>query len=178
MHHQVPPAEIIDSTAISQTDLRSVCGLFATGVAVITASFSGELYGMTVNSFTSLSIEPPLVLFCVHVRSSFRAVIRPEASFTANILSAGQDHISALFAGGEDRFLKVNSLPGIDGSPVLTGALAYITSVVTEEVQGGDHVIVIGKVVDVGILGRGGTPLVFFGGAMRKLAECPPVSSR
>jgi flavin reductase (DIM6/NTAB) family NADH-FMN oxidoreductase RutF len=153
-----------------------VCGFFATGVTVVTASFSGELFGITANSFTSLSLEPPLVLFCVHIRSRFRAAITPGSSFTANILAAGQAHISALFSSGEDRFLKVNSIPGLGGSPVLTEALAYITSVVVREVPGGDHVIVIGRVVDVGVLHRQGAPLVFFGGSMRQLAA-PPAST-
>lgn len=178
MPYPFSPGTDVDSTAITQADLRSVCGLFATGVAVITASFSGELFGMTANSFTSLSLEPPLVLFCVHVRSSFRAAITLGSSFTANILATGQADIAALFANGEDRFLKVNSLPGLGGSPVLTGALAYVTSVVVNEVRGGDHVIVIGRVVDVGVLCRGDMPLIFFDGRMRTVATGHEARSR
>ncbi|MFC4499206.1 MULTISPECIES: flavin reductase family protein [Streptomyces] len=165
-------AQIADGekTVIDQRELRQIFGRFATGVAVITAKYSGELFGVTVNSFTSLSLDPPLILFCLHSRSSFRAALGVGASFTVNILSEEQREISTLFASGADRFLKVNSLPGLGGSPVLTNSLAYVTCRVAQEVPGGDHVIVIGKVVDIGLLRRTGAPLGFYAGAMHKLA--------
>ncbi|MGW3728468.1 flavin reductase family protein [Streptomyces sp. NPDC000851] len=154
---------------IDQRELRAIFGRFATGVTVITANYSGELFGVTVNSFTSLSLDPPLVLFCLHSRSSFRAALGVGSSFTVNILSEEQRDIAALFASGVDRFLKVNSVPGRGGSPVLTNSLAYATCEVEQEVPGGDHVIVIGRVIDIGLLRREGKPLAFFAGAMHKI---------
>lgn len=154
---------------VDQRELRAIFGRFATGVTVITAKYSGELFGVTANSFTSLSLDPPLVLFCLHERSSFRAALGIGASFTVNILAEDQRDVATLFASGADRFLKVNSLPGRGGSPVLTNSLAYVTCEVTQEIDGGDHVIVIGKVVDTGLLRREGLPLGFFAGAMHKL---------
>ncbi|MFE4368971.1 flavin reductase family protein [Streptomyces sp. NPDC056835] len=157
-------AELID-----QRELRTIFGRFATGVTVITAKYSGELFGVTVNSFASLSLDPPLVLFCLHNRSSFRAALEVGSSFTVNILAEEQRDIAGLFASGVDRFLKVNSLPGRGGSPVLTNSLAYVTCEVAQQVAGGDHVIIIGKVVDIGLLRRDGRPLGFFAGTMQKL---------
>ncbi|MEU4654783.1 flavin reductase family protein [Streptomyces sp. NPDC023723] len=154
---------------IDQRQLRAIFGRFATGVTVITANYSGELFGVTVNSFTSLSLDPPLVLFCLHDRSSFRAALDVGSSFTVNILSEEQRGIAGLFASGVDRFLKVNSLPGLGGSPVLTNSLAYITCEVTQQLPGGDHVIIVGRVIDTGLLRRQGRPLGFFAGAMHKL---------
>jgi 3-hydroxy-9,10-secoandrosta-1,3,5(10)-triene-9,17-dione monooxygenase reductase component len=155
--------------AIDQRELRQIFGRFATGVTVVTAKYSGDLFGVTVNSFTSLSLDPPLVLFCIHSRSSFRAALGVGASFTVNILAEEQKEIAALFSSGADRFLKVNSLPGLGGSPVLTNSLAYVTCEVAQEVPGGDHVIVIGEVADIGLLRRAGAPLGFYAGAMHKL---------
>ncbi len=161
-------AEIVH-IEIEQRALRQIFGRFATGVTVITAKFGGELFGVTVNSFTSLSLDPPLVLFCIHSRSSFRAALGIGATFTVNILSEEQKDIPALFASGADRFLKVNSLPGLGGSPVLTHSLAYVTCEVTQEVPGGDHMIVIGRVADIGLLRGSAAPLGFYGGALHKL---------
>ncbi|CAN3983674.1 hypothetical protein ADK60_38240 [Streptomyces sp. XY431] len=169
MDKQAPVRPDQVSGDIDQRELRAIFGRFATGVAVVTTNVGGELYGMTVNSFTSLSLDPPLVLFCVHSRSSFLAALDVGSAFTVNILSEQQADISTLFASGSDRFLKVNSLPGLGRSPVLTAALAYLTCEVVREVEAGDHAIVIGRVADIGLLHRDGAPLVFFGGAMRKL---------
>lgn len=154
---------------IDQRELRAIFGRFATGVTVITVNYSGELFGMTVNSFASLSLDPPLALFCLRDSSSFRAALDVGSSFTVNILSEEQRDIAGLFASGVDRFLKVNSLPGRGGSPVLTESLAYVTCEVTQQVAGGDHVIIIGEVVDIGLLRRDGRPLGFFAGTMQKL---------
>ncbi|MFJ9084518.1 MULTISPECIES: flavin reductase family protein [unclassified Streptomyces] len=164
-------AELIEQSTelIDQRELRAIFGRFATGVTVITANYSGELFGMTVNSFASLSLDPPLALFCLRDSSSFRAALDVGSSFTVNILSEEQRDIAALFASGVDRFLKVNSLPGRGGSPVLTESLAYVTCEVAQQVAGGDHVIIIGKVVDIGLLRRDGRPLGFFAGAMQKM---------
>lgn len=110
-------AELIEQSTelIDQRELRAIFGRFATGVTVITANYSGELFGMTVNSFASLSLDPPLALFCLRDSSSFRAALDVGSSFTVNILSEEQRDIAALFASGVDRFLKVNSLPGRGG---------------------------------------------------------------
>jgi flavin reductase (DIM6/NTAB) family NADH-FMN oxidoreductase RutF len=159
----------IDQPTIDQRELRQIFGRFATGVTVITAKYSGELFGVTVNSFTSLSLDPPLVLFCLHRRSSFRAALGAGASFTVNILAEEQRDIATLFSSGADRFLKVNSLPGLGGTPVLTNSLAYVSCRVAQELPGGDHVIVIGEVLDIGLLRRSGAPLGFFAGGMQKL---------
>lgn len=158
-----------DAEIIDQRELRAIFGRFTTGVTVITAKYSGELFGVTVNSFASLSLDPPLALFCLRNTSSFRAALDVGSAFTVNILAEDQREIAALFASGVDRFLKVNSLPGRGGSPVLTESLAYVTCEVTQHVPGGDHVIIIGKIVDIGLLRRDGRPLGFFAGAMQKL---------
>lgn len=151
--------------------LRRVCGLFVTGVTVVTSSNGGEPVGLTVNSFTSVSLEPPLVLFCLHRLSNVGEAIRATGYFTVNILAESQHDISRVFATrGAPRFDAVRHTAGSNGTPVLTDALAHVCCRLVEEFDGGDHVIVLGQVTEVGILRDGESPLTFFRGSLGSLA--------
>lgn len=143
--------------------VREVLGHFATGVAVITAtSTEGEPVGMSVNSFTSVSLEPPLVLFCAGRQSGTWKSIQASGQFCANILDITQQDLAGRFASRTaDRFAGVEYKQGVTGSPVLAGASAFVDCRIVSELDGGDHVIVVGEVLDHG-MSHDPTPLVFY----------------
>ncbi|MFF3905072.1 flavin reductase family protein [Streptomyces sp. NPDC001848] len=134
-----------------------------TGVAVIT--FQGperEPTGLTVNSFTSVSLTPPLVLFCVHRDSRALTAVRDVGAFAVNILAADQRELCRAFATRDTaRCAGLAHRTGTTGSPVLADTLAYLDCRVHDMVPGGDHEIVLGEVVDLGLL-REDPPLAFF----------------
>jgi 3-hydroxy-9,10-secoandrosta-1,3,5(10)-triene-9,17-dione monooxygenase reductase component len=141
-----------------------VVGHFATGVTVVTGLVGGEPVGLAVNSFTSVSLEPALVAFCVAKTSKTWPRLRPAGSFCVNILTEHQEALSRVFAGRTlDRFRGVGWRPGPSGAPILAGVLAWVDCSVDAEHDAGDHIIVVGVVreLDVGDEGR---PLVFYRG--------------
>ena len=152
-----------------EAQFRAVLGHFATGVAIITAIDDGEPVGMAANSFTSVSLDPPLVLFCAAKSSSTWPRIHNSGAFTVNILGAHQEDVSRLFATrGADRFGSVSWHVGVGGSPVLDDELAYLDCRIEAEHEAGDHIIVVGRVLDLGIAADA-SPLLFHRGAYSKL---------
>lgn len=151
-------------TTIDDARFRQVLGRFATGVTVVTGLARGEPVGLAVNSFTSVSLEPPLVAFCVAERSRTWPRLRSEGNFCVNILAEDQEALSRAFAGRPpDRFLGVGWRPGRSGAPILAGVVAWIECAVEAEHAAGDHVIVVGRVQDLDV-GHEGRPLVFYRG--------------
>ena len=155
---------------VDEARFRQVLGHFATGVTVVTGSGDddggGGPVGLSVNSFTSVSIDPPLVAFCVGRTSTTWPRIRATGRFTVNILSADQEEVSRRFASiasGTDRFEGIGWHPSPTGSPVVEGALAWIDATVEAEHDAGDHVLVIGRVTGLEVA-REGAPLVFYRG--------------
>jgi flavin reductase (DIM6/NTAB) family NADH-FMN oxidoreductase RutF len=161
---------------IDEARFRQVMGHFATGVTVVTGSDdSGDPLGLSVNSFTSVSLDPPLVAFCVGRSSTTWPRIRGRGRFTVNILGADQEAVSRRFAssggggvGGTgradfDRFDGIGWHPSPSGSPVLEGALAWIDATIEEEHDAGDHVMVFGRVSALEVA-QEGAPLVFYRG--------------
>jgi len=152
-------------------EFRQVLGQFATGVTVITAIDDGEPVGVAANSFTSVSIDPPLVLFCVARSSSTWPRIERGRKFAVNILGDHQEELCGLFATkGADRFGQTEWRVGAGGSPVLHDTLAYLDCEFWAEYDGGDHIIVVGRVLDLGMQ-REGAPLLFFRGKYGRLAD-------
>jgi len=159
-----PPGSASTSKGIDEARFRQVLGHFATGVTVVTGMASGEPVGLAVNSFTSVSLDPGLVAFCVSLESSSWPKLRAAGAFCINILGEAQEALSRAFAGhGPDRFMGVGWRPAPSGAPVLGGVLAWIDCTVEAEHDAGDHVIVLGRVVDLD-LGQEGGPLVFYRG--------------
>lgn len=151
--------------------LREVCGRYPTGVAVITCRGAAgeEPVGVTVNSFTSLSLDPALVLFCVHEDSRALAAVEAADAFAVNILASDQAGLCRAFARrGTADFADLPHGPGATGSPVLGDALAFLDCRLHTMFPGGDHVIVVGEVVDLGLL-REEQPLTFFRSAHPRL---------
>ena len=145
-------------------DFRRVLGQFATGVTIITAMDGDEPAGVAANSFTSVSLDPPLVLFCVGRSSSTWPRIERARKFAVNILGDHQEEVCQLFAQkGADRFGQTEWHVSVGGSPVLHDCLAYLDCEFWAEYDGGDHIIVVGRVLDLGINHDAG-PLVFYQG--------------
>jgi flavin reductase (DIM6/NTAB) family NADH-FMN oxidoreductase RutF len=150
---------------------RKVLGQFATGVTIITAIDGDEPVGVAANSFTSVSLDPPLVLFCVAKSSSTWPRIQSAQKFAVNILGEHQEEVCRVFATrGLDRFAEVGWHVGVGGSPVLHDTLGYLDCEFWAELDGGDHIIVVGKVLDLGLTQEGG-PLLFFRGQYGRFAQ-------
>lgn len=150
---------------------RQVLGHFATGVTVITCMDGDEPVGMSANAFTSVSLDPPLVLFCAGRTSSTWPRIERSGKFAVNILGEHQEDVCRTFATKDaDRFAVVEWHLGVGGSPVLHGVLAYLDCEMWATYDGGDHVIVVGRVLDLGITHDAG-PLVFFRGGYGRLGS-------
>jgi 3-hydroxy-9,10-secoandrosta-1,3,5(10)-triene-9,17-dione monooxygenase reductase component len=150
--------------------LRTVCGNFATGVTVITTGGPEDGAATTVNSFTSVSLEPPLVLFCLHRQSRLRPVLQRSRGFVVNFLTRTQAGLAWKFSGRESAQLaEVPHHRSANGLPVLTEALAFLECRLAEEYDGGDHAILVGEVTALGTSEEEADPLVFYKGAMRVL---------
>jgi flavin reductase (DIM6/NTAB) family NADH-FMN oxidoreductase RutF len=156
--------------------LREVMSQFATGITVITAG--GERgHGMTANAFTSVSLEPPLVLTCVDRNARIHEAILCERSFGVSVLGADQEELARYFANrgrpqGMAQFDLVDCVLGSNtGAPLMSGALAWLECELTEVYHGGDHSIFLGKVLSAS-RGAGRQALLFFGGGFHQVA--PP----
>lgn len=148
---------------VDPAEFRRVLGHYPTGVAVVTAA-GAEPVGMAVNSFTSVSLEPPLVSFCAASSSSTWPRIRSAGRFAVNFLHQDQHHLCRQFSrSGVDRFEGVGWAPSATGSPLLDGAVAWLDCELEAEHPAGDHVIVVGLVRDMAC--REGRPIVFWRGA-------------
>lgn len=150
--------------------LRSVCGLFVTGVTVITSGGEGRSIGTTVNSFTSVSLDPPLVLFCLHRESRLRAVVVESGRFVVNFLAGRQERLAWTFAGKDTATLKdVAHHRSAAGMPILSDALAFLACTLVNEFDGGDHTIFVGEVVELGAPRQNHEPLIFHRGSLSAL---------
>jgi 3-hydroxy-9,10-secoandrosta-1,3,5(10)-triene-9,17-dione monooxygenase reductase component len=155
--------------AIDQAHFRNVLGHFGSGVAIITSVDGDEPVGMAVQSFSSLSLDPPYVFFAPAKTSTSWPRIRDTGRFCANILSEDQEELSRGFAiSGGDKFAGVAWQKSSNGSPILEGCLAWIDCVIETEHDGGDHSIVIGRVLELDVE-RDGRPLLFFRGGYGRL---------
>jgi flavin reductase (DIM6/NTAB) family NADH-FMN oxidoreductase RutF len=148
---------------------RRVCSRFATGVTIVTTSSPDDQpRGLTVNSFTSVSLDPPLVLVSIDTRNHIVSRFPEGAPFAINILSEDQEELSRRFAASlEDRFEGVSWRKGIGGEPIIDGAIACFECTVQRAVEAGDHTILIASVKNVRL--ADGEPLVFFDSDYRQL---------
>jgi flavin reductase (DIM6/NTAB) family NADH-FMN oxidoreductase RutF len=173
---QAAPVSGADSTrtGVDRETLRHALGHFLTGVTVATTTGpTGEPVGMTANSFTSVSLEPPLVLLCVARSAASFAAMERARRYAVHILHHEQHEISTAFARsaatGAQKFDHVRWHRGDDGLPLLDDCLVRIECTITQRVALGDHVGYIGH-VDAAGAHAGGTPLAFFQGSYGTLA--------
>lgn len=141
-----------------QDFFRQVMGHFATGVTVVTARSSEGLAGLTVNSFASVSLNPPLVLICIDLKSHTLPFLRASGSFAVNFLTDQQEDVSRCFAirsrERNDYFCHAAYHEAATGSPVLDDILAFIDARIVAEYPGGDHAIFLGAVEAMGAGGQ------------------------
>ena len=153
-----------------QRTLRDALGSFATGVTVVTCLDSGgRPLGLTVNSFTSVSLEPPLLLVCIAKRARCAPVLAEAPHFAVNVLQTGQQPASIRFAArDEDRFGTTPWTSGETGAPLLMESLAVFECERHALYDGGDHDILLGRVLQANFDSRM-DPLLFFRGRYRRL---------
>jgi 3-hydroxy-9,10-secoandrosta-1,3,5(10)-triene-9,17-dione monooxygenase reductase component len=143
---------------------RQVLGHYPTGVVVVTGRVNRAAAGLAIGSFTSLSLEPPLVLFCVAKDSTSWPPIAETGVFCANVLAEDQEHVARLFSTrGADRFTGLGWHSAPRGSPILEGVLSWIECSIERVDEGGDHWVVLGRVTGLDVV-REAPPLVFFRG--------------
>jgi flavin reductase (DIM6/NTAB) family NADH-FMN oxidoreductase RutF len=157
--------------SIDSRTLRQTVGHFVTGVTVVALDVDGETRAMTANSFTSLSLEPPLVLVCLGKETNTGHHIHTASGFSVNILSQDQRDLSSYFAG----IWKGESPPPFgftewEGGPRLDGCVAALGCRTHAIYEGGDHWIVVGRVIATHRVEGGSEPLVFVGGRYVGLA--------
>ena len=158
---------------VTQAEFRKAMGSFATGVTVITVDSEGEVHGMTANAFTSVSLDPLLVLVCVDHRARTHTHLHARKRFGVNVLAENQRAISEYYALPSPTHQNAEQEAGArfdrtqHGTPVLHGALAYLECRLHTAQDAGDHTIFIAEVEDVVV--REGDPLLYFRGAYRQI---------
>ncbi|MCC5867277.1 MAG: flavin reductase family protein [Gammaproteobacteria bacterium] len=160
-------------TQISEAQFRQAMGQFATGVTIVTcANAQARPVAMTVNSFTSVSANPPLILWCVNKTILPFPAFHEAAHFAIHVLHAGQQDMSNHFAvDREDKFSGIDYTDGIGAVPTLKDFLALYQCETHARFDAGDHVIIVGRVLSCEL--RDGQPLLFHGGGYRELAATP-----
>lgn len=160
----MPVSAPVIGSALDARHLRTALGRFVTGVTVITTRGpDGRLEGLTANSFSAVSLEPPLVLWSLRDTASSLASFENARHFAVNVLGAWQAGLAQHFAQrNDDKFNSVVHAPGLAGCPLLFGALATFECVKETTVAGGDHVVFFGRIERAAY--REGEPLTFGGG--------------
>lgn len=157
---------------VNPDDFKRALGSWAAGVTVVITEHDGKYYGLTASSFSSLSLDPPLVLICVANGNHLERMVRESKKFGITILAEGQDEISGAFAkSGRD---PVDSLDEFDtftletGSPLIEGGLGYVDCSLDQAIEGGDHTIFIGR-VEQARFDEEKKPLIYFRRGYRDL---------
>ncbi len=159
------PVRQAQPPSFSTAEFRSCLAMFATGVTIVTArTAGGELVGLTANSFNSVSLTPPLVLWSLSQAAASMPAIRTGTHYAINILAADQKALAERFAAkGADRWASVAFTDGIAGAPVLEGAAAVFECFNRSRYDEGDHAIFVGE-VERCTHRAGASPLLFHGG--------------
>jgi flavin reductase (DIM6/NTAB) family NADH-FMN oxidoreductase RutF len=160
--------------SIDPREYRRLAGLFATGVTVVTTRIGDDIHGMTANAFTSLSLDPLLIVVCVDRRARMHPIIQRAGAFAVNFLHEGQEAISRNFAGQPQAGISdILHFSQDEGAPIIRGCLASLRCTVHDVLDGGDHAIVIGRVTEMIRGDVGAHPLVYFAGRYRRLLVEP-----
>jgi flavin reductase (DIM6/NTAB) family NADH-FMN oxidoreductase RutF len=173
----VPVTSVSAASAIDPRAFRMALGQFATGVTVVTTvGADGRPQGLTVNSFCSVSLEPPLVLVCVDKRSETHEGFQASGVFGISVLAEEQQDVSERFAlAGRSKFEGFPLLTGGSGAPLVPGALAHLECRLHAAHDGGDHRIYVGEVLNLAV--RAGRPLLYHARLYRRLPPGDPLGS-
>ena len=156
---------------ISNDEFRAALGRFASGVTVVTTrDKAGRLHGITVSAFSSVSLEPPLILVCIDKTTGSHRALGETDCFVVNVLREDQQHYSDLFASQfHNKFEKIEYADTADGIPVLKDALVNLECRLVNCHDNGDHTIFVGEILKTSV--SDGKPLVYFHGNYRKLRD-------
>jgi flavin reductase (DIM6/NTAB) family NADH-FMN oxidoreductase RutF len=173
MKGNIPARAAIRPTA---DQLRNALRFWTTGVTIVSVSYQGVVHGMTVNSFTSLSLEPPLVMISLEKVTRTHGLVASAGSFGVSILSQEQRELSDRFAGREsetsDRFDGVETFTMESASPLLSQALAFFDCRVSATYDAGTHTLFVGEVLATGLPGENSKqPLAYFNRNYRRLVD-------
>ena len=158
---------------IDQREFRNTVGCFATGITVITTlDEDGYPVGLTANSFTSLSLDPPMVLFCIDRNVTSFDAFHTNRHFAVNILSAEQQEVSQRFArSGPEKWSGVEFETWCSGCPILADCIANLECEIDSVYEGGDHVILVGLVTRMAARDGNPEPLLYFRGRYASLTD-------
>jgi 3-hydroxy-9,10-secoandrosta-1,3,5(10)-triene-9,17-dione monooxygenase reductase component len=150
---------------VDTAHFRSVLGHFATGIVVVTGVHDRVPAGLTCQSFVSLSLDPLLIAFCPSKKSTSWQRIEKSGAFCANVLTEEQEEVSRVFAtSGGDKFRGIGWRAGETGSPILQDVLAHVDCRIQARHDGGDHLIIVGRVIELDASPRGRPLLAYRGG--------------
>lgn len=163
--------------AFDVRDFRRVLGSFMTGVTIVTTrDAAGRAHGLTVNSFSSVSLDPPLVLWSQSITAPSYPIFSRVDRFAVNILAEDQRHIADRFSRpAADKFEGIATHDGLDSVPLIDGCAAYLECVTVAKYPGGDHTIFVGRVERIARFAR--PPLIFGGGRYLRVSPWEPDSS-
>lgn len=162
------------STILDSEQLRQSMRAWTSGVTIVTVSHAGERHGMTVSSFTSIAIEPPLIIISLQTDSRTHELVSQAKAFAVTILADGQQGISDRFAGrvpdAEDRLTGIETETLVTGAPFIKGGLAYLDCRVAQAMPVGTNTLFLAEVVSAHSSGKG-LPLVYHDRKYQKLDE-------
>lgn len=163
---------------IDKADFRRALGQFASGVTVVTTrDGAGRPHGLTASAFCSVSLEPPLVLVCIDLRSEAHDAVAAQGAYNVSILAEGQQDVSHRFAfGGAAKFEGIALEDGANGLPLVPGALAHLECRVASAHLAGDHTIYVGQIER--LVAHPGRPLAYHAGGYRRLAPDDEAGAR
>jgi flavin reductase (DIM6/NTAB) family NADH-FMN oxidoreductase RutF len=157
---------------VSPDDFKAALSAWASGVTIVTTRDEDMVYGITVSAFSSLSLDPTLILVCLADSNRLPRMIEKSKRFAVSILAEGQDEISNWFAkSGRDpipQFEEFGTIEMFTGSPIIDGAIAHLDCVLEQSLNGGDHTIAIGRVIGAAANPEK-RPLIFYRRAYRPL---------
>ena len=154
--------------SLDQDAFRAVLGRFASGVTIVTVlGANGRDYGMTVSAFSSVSLEPPLVMVCIGEEASLKPMIAQATHYGVSILASDQEPLSRRFAAHGERFDGIGFTRGENGMALIDGALAFMECRIVARHSAGDHTIVIGEVEAASV--EDARPLLYYRGGYAQL---------
>ena len=160
--------------AVDPTAFKAAAGSFGTGVTIVTSNQNGQVYGMTVSAFASLSIEPMQIIVSLRAGSLLHAMISASTNLAVNILREDQKEVAAYFATSgrapcDGEFPGLHCSTAVSGAPIIGGSLAHFDCTLATMYDGGDHVIIVGDVVEA--VAQDGAPLLYFKGGYRGIRD-------
>lgn len=157
---------------VSAADFKTTMRHTASGVVVISTIESGEMFGFTANSFTSLSLNPPMVLFCINNNSRSLSALRKSGKFGVSVLGSDQEEVSRNFASpGINKFVGIDYIIGSEsGCPLIENTICSLECSIKHEYDGGDHTIVVG-LVEAALVNNNWDPLVYYSGSYHNIEK-------